>query len=401
MNHIHIDEGTIHAWLDGALSADRAREVEAHVSHCASCSSAVAEARGLIAGASRILTALDDVPANVTPKRTSPAAPPKRQRQWRAAPWVTGIAAALILAVGLTTWNRDRANIMRSEMTAVESDRAGATAAAAQSLSDTASAAPAQEAKTAVANARTRGVARASAKQPVTTSRPLAASPQQRTTSRKLDVASPPPAAPSALATGGAASSLAATDTARSAERRQSSEFAAAAVPADTTRLRTTTSVTGTLVAPRDSTHRRRIGEGVSLRLEEVVVTGVGAKVASGFADARQAAGCYQLGKAVEESAGVTTMSDRVARAAAPSSDASRSAARQPARAEVVAPSVRATERVRLDTAQNRAGLMVRDGNSEVYIGTWQRVGDSVRVTIPSQGTFMLAAKDRVSCPER
>ena len=58
----HLDEGTIHAWLDGALSADEARRVEAHVGSCTTCADAVAEARGLIAASSRILTALDEVP---------------------------------------------------------------------------------------------------------------------------------------------------------------------------------------------------------------------------------------------------------------------------------------------------------------------------------------------------
>lgn len=97
----HIDEGTIHAWLDGAVDATQSREIEAHVAQCSVCASAVAEARGLVAGASRILTALDDVPAGVTPKRA-----PMPRRQWRAAPWVTGIAAALVLAIGITTWDR-------------------------------------------------------------------------------------------------------------------------------------------------------------------------------------------------------------------------------------------------------------------------------------------------------
>ena len=58
----HLDEGTIHAWLDGALSADEAARAEAHVASCSACADAVAEARGLIAASSRILTALDNVP---------------------------------------------------------------------------------------------------------------------------------------------------------------------------------------------------------------------------------------------------------------------------------------------------------------------------------------------------
>jgi hypothetical protein len=63
----HLDEGTIHAWLDGALSADEATRAEAHVASCTVCAEAVAEARGLIAASTRILTALDDVPGGVMP----------------------------------------------------------------------------------------------------------------------------------------------------------------------------------------------------------------------------------------------------------------------------------------------------------------------------------------------
>lgn len=98
----HIDEGTIHAWLDGALDASRSREIEAHVAQCQPCAAAVAEARGLVAASSRILSALDDVPSGIVPKRA--VAP---RRQWRAAPWVTGIAAAMMLGIGLTQWRRD------------------------------------------------------------------------------------------------------------------------------------------------------------------------------------------------------------------------------------------------------------------------------------------------------
>lgn len=61
----HLDEGTIHAWLDGALAPNEASAAEAHVQSCESCARAVAEARGLIAASSRILGALDDVPAVV------------------------------------------------------------------------------------------------------------------------------------------------------------------------------------------------------------------------------------------------------------------------------------------------------------------------------------------------
>ena len=88
----HLDEGTIHSWLDGALPPDEAARVEAHVSECAQCAAMAAEARGFIAASSRILTALDDAPRGVIPiqpivrRRFGPA--------WRAA------AAVLVVALG-------------------------------------------------------------------------------------------------------------------------------------------------------------------------------------------------------------------------------------------------------------------------------------------------------------
>lgn len=69
----HLDEGTIHAWLDGALPPDEAQRAEAHTAACETCAAAVAEARGLIAASSRILGALDDVPSGVLPGRAPEA----------------------------------------------------------------------------------------------------------------------------------------------------------------------------------------------------------------------------------------------------------------------------------------------------------------------------------------
>jgi hypothetical protein len=89
----HPDEGTIHSWLDGALSADEAARVEAHVKECPECAAAVAEARGFIAASSRILTALDNAPRGVIP-----ATAPKK----RVDPIVWRIAATLLVVAGGT-----------------------------------------------------------------------------------------------------------------------------------------------------------------------------------------------------------------------------------------------------------------------------------------------------------
>ena len=101
----HPDEGVIHSWLDGALSAEESAAVESHVAGCEQCRSAVAEARGFIAASSRILTALDDVPRGVVP--VAPARKRDLRVFWRAA------AAMLVVAGGSLVVLRERAQDAR------------------------------------------------------------------------------------------------------------------------------------------------------------------------------------------------------------------------------------------------------------------------------------------------
>lgn len=63
----HPDEGLLHEWLDEQLPANETAAMQAHVDACPVCQARVAEARGLIAASHRILSALDEVPANVIP----------------------------------------------------------------------------------------------------------------------------------------------------------------------------------------------------------------------------------------------------------------------------------------------------------------------------------------------
>lgn len=98
---MHADEGTIHAWLDGELPAAEAAALEAHVAACATCAAAVAEARGLVAASSRILGALDDVPAGVTPaivKAATAGTARARQRVWRYPQFAAAAAVVILLA---------------------------------------------------------------------------------------------------------------------------------------------------------------------------------------------------------------------------------------------------------------------------------------------------------------
>lgn len=109
----HLDEGTIHSWLDGALSGEEATRVEAHVKECPECAAAVAEARGFIAASSRILTALDNAPRGVIP-----AAAPKR----RLDPFVWRVAATvLVVAAGTLVVFQNRGSDERSSSVAADS----------------------------------------------------------------------------------------------------------------------------------------------------------------------------------------------------------------------------------------------------------------------------------------
>jgi hypothetical protein len=70
------DEGMIHEWLDGQLDDATSARLEALVQRSPEFAARVAEARGFVAASSRILSALDDVPAGVLPNRTAPAIAP-------------------------------------------------------------------------------------------------------------------------------------------------------------------------------------------------------------------------------------------------------------------------------------------------------------------------------------
>jgi hypothetical protein len=77
----HLDEGTIHAWLDGALAGDEAAGVARHVAECRDCAAMVAEARGMIAASANIISALDSVRGGVIPAPTPAVA--GRGSLWR------------------------------------------------------------------------------------------------------------------------------------------------------------------------------------------------------------------------------------------------------------------------------------------------------------------------------
>ncbi len=103
----HLEEGTIHAWLDGELAPAERAEAESHIAACAECAAAVAEARGFIAASSRILTALDSVPGGVLPASSAGSSAPRRavhrrfvaSRAWMAAAAVLVLSTVSVIAI--------------------------------------------------------------------------------------------------------------------------------------------------------------------------------------------------------------------------------------------------------------------------------------------------------------
>ncbi|MGI8619905.1 MAG: anti-sigma factor family protein [Gemmatimonadaceae bacterium] len=106
----HPDEGTLHAYMDGELPRGEAEALEAHVAECASCSTALAEARGLVAAASRTIIALDAAPSSARTMAARGSAAATRRSAVRPpifrVPYAR--AAALLLLVGGTALVIDR-----------------------------------------------------------------------------------------------------------------------------------------------------------------------------------------------------------------------------------------------------------------------------------------------------
>jgi hypothetical protein len=129
----HLDEGTIHAWLDGALPPEEATSLEEHIAECDACARAIGEARGLIAASSRILSALDVVPAGVLPPAPADAglAPVRAPRRWLP-PYARVAAAVVFVAAGAFV-------VMQSRESRTESRMASSAS------NDTAQAAPSTE----------------------------------------------------------------------------------------------------------------------------------------------------------------------------------------------------------------------------------------------------------------
>lgn len=117
----HVDEATIHTWLDDAFDDAAAEQVRVHVVVCTACQQEVAVARGFIAGASRVTRMLDAVPARVVPTldvtraaarivaaaNTRPTVA-RASRRWSGTPIARAAAVMLVSVGGALVWANNR-----------------------------------------------------------------------------------------------------------------------------------------------------------------------------------------------------------------------------------------------------------------------------------------------------
>src|SRR3990172_5503161 len=71
----HLDEGTLHALLDGELELAEVREIQTHLGTCAACDSLLQDVKQFLAEADRLVGALE-TPTGSTRARNQPAPPP-------------------------------------------------------------------------------------------------------------------------------------------------------------------------------------------------------------------------------------------------------------------------------------------------------------------------------------
>ena len=100
----HVDEGTLHAYLDGELPSSERAAIEAHVAQCTTCRTALAEERALLERASALLGSARPVERPAPPFeqiRRVPKRSPWRVRTSFA--WAASITLALGLGYYLRT----------------------------------------------------------------------------------------------------------------------------------------------------------------------------------------------------------------------------------------------------------------------------------------------------------
>jgi hypothetical protein len=115
----HVDEGTLHAYLDGELAPVERERVDVHLKGCPACQARLAEERAILERASRLL-GLAAPPERAMPPLAQLRRPPVIWRLRRPLAW----AATLILAVGLGWYVRGTFPSRAASQREVQADKA-------------------------------------------------------------------------------------------------------------------------------------------------------------------------------------------------------------------------------------------------------------------------------------
>ncbi|KPK79436.1 MAG: hypothetical protein AMS25_12635 [Gemmatimonas sp. SM23_52] len=99
----HVDEGTLHAYLDGELSEGQRREVEGHLASCAECQARLEQATALGQRVSELMAELEPGPVQAPAWREIEARAAARQARTPRRGWVRpSLAWAASIAVAFT-----------------------------------------------------------------------------------------------------------------------------------------------------------------------------------------------------------------------------------------------------------------------------------------------------------
>jgi hypothetical protein len=146
----HVDEGTLHAYLDGELPSGERAALESHLAQCATCRTQLAEERALLERSTALLGSTRPLERAVPPFEQLRRAPRRRWYMRTGFAW----AASLILAVGFGYYLSDRVS-PRSLPAAV--DKAPVASQGAESLHADAQVAARQRQENAPAQKSTAG----------------------------------------------------------------------------------------------------------------------------------------------------------------------------------------------------------------------------------------------------
>jgi hypothetical protein len=115
----HVDEGTLHAYLDGELPSAERKTLEAHLADCVSCRTQLADERALLERASALLGATRPLERPAPPFEQLRPRTPKRSPWHVRTPvaWAASIALALGIGYYLAPMSRGRPSAPSANIT--------------------------------------------------------------------------------------------------------------------------------------------------------------------------------------------------------------------------------------------------------------------------------------------